>query len=408
VTSDTQQIVDAGVSPRIARGTPQYRRTSLAIFSCGFSIFALLYCTQPVLPLFSEEFSVSPAQSSLALSLTTITMAIAMIFASSLAEAVGRKPLMLGALIASSLLTLLLAVSTQWSQVLWLRALTGITLSGMPAVALAYLGEEMEPQAVAPAVGLYIGGGALGGMSGRLFVALLADYGSWRLAMAFIGVTGLISAVIFWRALAPSRQFQPRGLDFSGLTLSLFRHFRNPGIVLLVIEGFLLLGGFMVLYNYIGFRLQAPPFNLSQSLAGLVFGVYPIGSLGSALMSNLAARFGRGRMLIVSILIMMAGLALLMPDMLVTTVVGLAVMTFGFFGAHAISSGFAPALAERDKAQASSLYLLFYYIGGGVAGSLGGIFWSASGWTGVALFSGVLMAGTLLAAFLLARMAPSH
>jgi YNFM family putative membrane transporter len=62
VTSDTQQIVDAGVSPRIARGTPQYRRTSLAIFSCGFSIFALLYCTQPVLPLFSEEFSVSPVR----------------------------------------------------------------------------------------------------------------------------------------------------------------------------------------------------------------------------------------------------------------------------------------------------------------------------------------------------------
>jgi YNFM family putative membrane transporter len=408
VASDSLHTVDADVSPRIARGTPQDRRTSLAIFSCGFSIFALLYCTQPVLPLFSEEFSVSPAQSSLALSLTTITMAIAMIFASSLAEAVGRKPLMLGALIASSLLTLLLAVSTQWSQVLWLRALTGITLSGMPAVALAYLGEEMEPQAVAPAVGLYIGGGALGGMSGRLFVALLADYGSWRLAMAFIGVTGLISAVIFWRALAPSRQFQPRGLDFSGLTVSLFRHFRNPGIVLLVIEGFLLLGGFMVLYNYIGFRLRAPPFNLSQSLAGLVFAVYPIGSLGSTMMSNLAARFGRGRMLIVSILFMMVGLALLMPDMLVTTVVGLAVMTFGFFGAHAISSGFAPALAERDKAQASSLYLLFYYVGGGVAGSLGGIFWSANAWTGVALFSAALMAGTLLAAFFLARMAPSH
>ena len=408
MTGDTQQTAGAGAASRIARGTPQYRRTSLAIFSCGFSIFALLYCTQPVLPLFSEEFSVSPAQSSLALSLTTITMAVAMIFASSLAEAVGRKPLMLGALVASSLLTLLLAVSTQWSQVLWLRALTGVTLSGMPAVALAYLGEEMEPQAVAPAVGLYIGGGALGGMSGRLFVALLADYGSWRLAMAFIAVTGLISAVIFWRALAPSRHFKPRGFDFRELTLSLFRHFRNPGIVLLVIEGFLLLGGFMVLYNYIGFRLQAPPFNLSQSLAGLVFAVYPVGSLGSAMMSNLAVRFGRARMLIVSILIMMVGLALLMPDTLVATVLGLAVMTFGFFGAHAISSGFATALAERDKAQASSLYLLFYYIGGGVAGSLGGIFWSANAWTGVALFSAALMAGTLLAAIILARLAPAH
>jgi len=401
---DAQETADL----RIAKGTPQYRRTSLAMFSCGFSIFAILYCTQPILPLFVDEFGVTPATSSLALSLTAITMAIAMVFASSFAEVLGRKPLMLGALVASSLLTLLLAASTQWSQVLWLRALAGIALSGMPAVALAYLGEEMEPQAVAPAVGLYIGGGALGGMSGRLFVALLADYGSWRLAMAFIAVTGLISAFIFWRSLTPSRHFTPRGLNIGGLTLSLFRHFGNPGIVLLVVEGFLLLGGFMVLYNYIGFRLQGAPFNLSQSLAGLVFLCYPIGSLGSAMMSNWAALYGRGRMLIASILLMILGLVFLIPASLVAVVVGLSLVTFGFFGAHGISSGFAPALAARDKAQASSLYLLFYYIGGGVAGSVGGFFWSAWAWSGVVLFSGALMLGTLLAAFVLARRAPSH
>jgi YNFM family putative membrane transporter len=393
---------------RIAKGTPQYRRTSLAIFSCGFSIFALLYCTQPILPLFVDEFHVSPAQSSLALSLTTITLAVAMVFASSFAEAFGRKPLMLGALVAASVLTLLLSVATQWNQILWLRALAGVALSGMPAVALAYLGEEMEPQAVAPAVGLYIGGGALGGMSGRLFVAVLADYGSWRIAMAFIAATGLVSAVIFWRALTPSQHFVPRGLHFSGLAASLFRHFRNPGMVLLVCEGFLLLGGFMVLYNYVGFRLQAPPFNFSQSLAGLVFACYPIGSLGSATMGNLAARFGRGRVLVASILIMIAGLILMTPDYLVSIVIGLAIMTFGFFGAHAICSGYAPALAEQDKAQASSLYLLFYYVGGGIAGSAGGLFWSSAGWPGVALFSGLLMTGTLIAGVLLARRAPSQ
>lgn len=393
---------------RIARGTPQYRRTSLAIFSCGFSIFALLYCTQPILPLFAEQFGVSPAQSSLALSVTTITMAVAMVFASSFAEAFGRKPVMLISLIASSILTVLLAVASEWSQILWLRALAGVALSGMPAVALAYLGEEMEPQAVAPAVGLYIAGGALGGMAGRLFVAVLADHGSWRIAMAFIGATGLISALVFWRSLPPSRHFVPRGLTFRGLSRSFLNHLGNPGLVLLMGEGFLLLGGFMVLYNYIGFRLQAAPFNFSQSIAGLVFACYPIGSLGSATMGNLAARFGRGRTLVASVLIMITGLILLTPDHLVTIVLGLAIMTFGFFGAHGIASGFAPALADTDKAQASSLYLLFYYVGGGVAGSVGGFFWSSAAWPGVALFSGALMAGTLIVSLMLARRAPSQ
>ena len=191
--------VDA--SARIAAGTPEFRRTNIAIFFCGFSIFAILYCTQPVLPLFSETFGVSAAESSLALSLTTATMAFAILFASSLSEVVGRKSMMLGALLASSALTFVLAFAQDWSQVLWLRALAGVALSGMPAVALAYLAEEMEPKAVASAVGIYIGGGAFGGMSGRLITAALADYGSWRLAIAVLALTGFASAVVFWRAL---------------------------------------------------------------------------------------------------------------------------------------------------------------------------------------------------------------
>lgn len=391
--------------PRIATGTREYRAVSLAVFSCGFSIFTILYCTQPILPMLVQEFSVSPAESSLALSLTTIVMAVSMLFASSLSEAVGRKPLMFAALLASSVLTIALAFSTQWSHVLWLRALTGLTLSGMPAVTLAYLAEEMEPRSVAPAVGLYIGGGAVGGMMGRLVAAFLADYGSWRLGMAAIGVTGLISCVIFWRALAPSRHFTPRALSPVAMIGTLIGHLRNPGIFLLVVEGFLLLGSFMVLYNYIGFRLQGPPFNLSQAVAGLVFIAYPLGSLGSATMGAMAAKYGRGRMLVTTILITMFGLALMIPDSLIAIAAGLAVMTYGFFGAHSICSGWAPALAERDKAQSSSLYLLLYYIGGGVAGSVGGIFWADFGWTGVVMFSAAMMVGTLLLAAMMWRYA---
>lgn len=395
-------------SEKIKRGTAQYRKTSLAIFSCGFSIFAVLYCTQPILPEFSKEFGVTPAQSSLALSLTTITMAVAMVFASSLSEAFGRKPLMLGAVLLSSLLTLALAFATQWDQVLWLRALAGIALSGMPAVTLAYMGEEFEKDAIAPAVGLYIGGGAVGGMSGRLLTSFLADYGSWRLAMAAIAITGLVSTFIFWRALAPSKFFTPRVFSPAALTRSLLAHMRNPGIVLMVAIGFLMLGAYMALFNYAGFRLQAAPFGLSQSIAGLIFIIYPIGSLGSAHMGSLAARYGRGRMLIASIAITIAGTLIMSPDSLIAIGIGLIILTYGFFGVHSICSGWAPALADRDKAQASSLYLLFYYIGGGAAGTFAGLFWAAHGWMGVAVFSLIAMCMAIVLAFAMLRLASTQ
>lgn len=396
--------VDA--SARIAAGTPEFRRTNIAIFFCGFSIFAILYCTQPVLPLFSETFSVSAAESSLALSLTTATMAFAILFASSLSEVVGRKSMMLGALLASSALTFVLAFAQDWSQVLWLRALAGVALSGMPAVALAYLAEEMEPKAVASAVGIYIGGGAFGGMSGRLITAALADYGSWRLAIAVLALTGFASAFVFWRALPASRHFEARTPSLGKLASSMLACARNPGIALLLVLGFLLLGGFMTVYNYLGFRLQAEPFLLTQALAGLIFIVYPAGSIASAFTGGQAARYGRGPVLVASLCLMTFGLVLMTPDYLASIAAGLVILTFGFFGAHAIASGWAAALVDKDKAQASSLYLLFYYVGGGAAGTAGGVFWANAAWPGVALFAGAMMVSTIIVALLLWRIAP--
>ena len=67
----------------IHQGTPEFRRTNLALFSAGFATFALLYCVQPLMPVFAREFHVKAAQSSLTLSLTTGLLAPAMMVAGS-------------------------------------------------------------------------------------------------------------------------------------------------------------------------------------------------------------------------------------------------------------------------------------------------------------------------------------
>lgn len=396
---------DAG---KIEAGTPAFRRANIAVFSCGFSIFAILYCPQPVLPLLTQEFGITPAQSSLAVSLPCITLAIAMLFASSISDAIGRKPLMLAALALSSVLTLALYWADSWSAVLWLRALAGVALSGAPAVTLAYLGDEIHPKAVTRAVGLYVGGSALGGMAGRLAAAGITDVGSWRLAMVIIALTGFVSLAVFWRAMPASRYFKAAKGGVLDLVASMFGLFRVRTVVLLVIAGFFGLGSFMTLFNYLGFRLQAEPFNLSQATAGLVFLAYPIGSVGSAFFGARAAKYGRGPVLIFCASSLFVALGLMMPDSLITLVIGLALLTFCFFGAHAICSSWAPAATPNSKAQASSLYLLLYYVGGGVAGSVGGIFWAWNGWVGVALFCGTLMLGILSVAIALSRTAQAR
>lgn len=137
-------------SGTLLKGTPEYRRASLVIFVAGFVTFAMLYIVQGLLPAISRDFSVSPASASLTLSLTTLPLAFAVIVAAAWSEGRGRRPLLIGSLIAASCLTLAAAASPNFASLLGLRVLTGLVLAGFPAVAMAYVAEEFHPPASAP------------------------------------------------------------------------------------------------------------------------------------------------------------------------------------------------------------------------------------------------------------------
>jgi YNFM family putative membrane transporter len=372
----------AGTEP-IRGGTPEFRRTNLAMFAAGFVTFAQLYCVQPLMPEFAAEFAVSPAVSSFAVSFTTAALAVTLIIAGTLSERYGRKRVMGLSLVSSSLLTLGAAAVSSFDQLLALRLVIGVALSGVPSVAMAYLGEEIAPGSIGLAIGLFIGGSAFGGMAGRLVCAMLSDLGGWRLGLAAIGVTGLVSAAIFWRALPESRHFTARPMRLAQLA-ALGHHLSDRGLPFLFLVGFLQMGSFVTIYNYVGFRLLAPPFGLSQTLVGALFSVYLLGMATSTITGNLADRFGRRRLLWGAIVITLIGVELTRNDHIAIIVAGVAIVTIGFFASHSICSSWVTRRAQFAKAQAASLYLFFYYMGSSVIGSLGGVVYARAGWDGVA------------------------
>jgi YNFM family putative membrane transporter len=395
------------ISPgQIEAGTLAFRRTNVALFASGFSTFALFYCVQPLLPVFAQEFHVSPAQSSLALSLTTGVLAFAMLLASALSEHWGRKPMMVASILASAGLTIAAASLPGWHTLLITRALLGITLSGLPAVAMAYLTEEIHPRAVGLAMGLYIGGSGIGGMAGRLLTGVLTDYASWRVAMGSIGALALIAGLAVWRNLPRSSHFEPHSQGGLAHVRSYARHLGDPGLRALFVEGFLLMGGFVTVYNYITFRLLAPPYNLSQAAVGAVFSSYVIGTIGSTWIGHLAGRLGRRKVLWVMLLVMLAGLALTFVETIWTVIAGVLALTFGFFGAHSISSSWVGLRARSHRAQASALYLFGMYMGASIIGTSGGYLWTGMRWTGVTLLVGVVWIVALMIALRLSTLVP--
>lgn len=390
----------------VAQGSPAYRRLTLAMLFAGFSTFSLLYSVQPLLPVFAAEFHLSAEASSLAVSLATGPLAIAILFAGLLSDRVGRRGLMVGAMFAAAVLTVLVGWAPNWPALLVLRLLVGIALAGVPAVAMAYLSEEVAPSAVGSAMGLYIAGNAIGGMAGRLGVSLVTDWAGWRWALVGNGVIALLLAEGFRRLAPPSRGFSPQRGSVRAVLASAAGLFRDPGLRWLYLESFLLMGTFVTVYNYAGFRLTAPPFGLSQAAVGLIFLLYILGSTSSAWFGRLANTRGRRTIFWIPIVALAGGIALTATASLALVIVGIAVVTIGFFGAHSIASSWVGRRALAARGQASALYLFFYYVGSSLLGSAGGVAWTRGGWNGVALFCGALTLLALLLAAMLARVRP--
>ncbi|WP_336486626.1 MFS transporter [Methylobacterium nigriterrae] len=390
----------------IEAGTPVFRRTTVALAAAGFSTFAVLYGVQPLLPVYADDFGVSPAESSLALSLPCAMLAVALLVVSPLSEIWGRKPVMTASLFASAILTIVATLVPSWHGFLALRALAGLTASGLPAVAMAYLSEEMHGRAIGLSMGLLIGGNALGGMVGRLIAGVIADYGSWRLGLGTIGVLALLAAIAFWQALPESRRFVRSELRWRQIPSTFRHHFRDPGLPWLFAEAFLLMGGFVCVYNYIGFRLLEPPYSLSQAAIGAIFVVYLAGTASSAAVGEIASRLGRRKVLWLAITCGILGILMTLAESLVVIIAGIVVVTVSFFGAHSVASSWVGRRALRDRAQASSVYLCLYYLGSSILGTAGGWFFAHSGWSGVVAFVCGLYGIALAIALRLARLAP--
>ncbi|NBA94015.1 MFS transporter [Pseudomonas sp. R5(2019)] len=388
----------------IEKGTPLFLRTVLALFSGGFATFALLYCVQPMMPMLSHEFAINAAQSSLILSVSTGMLAIGLLITGPISDRVGRKPVMVCALFCAALCTLASALMPNWESILLMRALVGLSLSGLAAVAMTYLSEEIHPQHIGLAMGLYIGGNAIGGMSGRLIIGVLIDFVSWHTAMLIIGGLALIAATVFWKILPESRNFRARSLKPRSLLDGFTMHFRDAGLPWLFLEAFVLMGAFVTLFNYIGYRLLAEPYHMSQALVGLLSVVYLSGIYSSAQIGALADKLGRRRVFWATIVVMFAGLGLTMLTPVPVIIVGMLIFTFGFFGAHSVASSWIGRRATKAKGQASSLYLFSYYAGSSVAGTAGGMFWHYAGWNGIGLFIGALLVVALLVAVRLSKL----
>jgi YNFM family putative membrane transporter len=362
------------------------RRVKIAVAAAGISSFALLYAPQPVLPQLAAQYHLDPGTASLAVSVATGALAIAVLPIAALSEIVGRRPVILTSVIASAVLGLLLPLAPSYGVLLVLRALQGVAIAGFPGVAAAYLVEQLGKTGVAAAVGAMIAGNSVGGMLGRLSAGFSAQALGYHGALTVVAGVGALFTVLTVLALPPSarvaRDRKPAIREqLRDVVVGVGAALGKPVLLAQYAVALLAMGSFVAMYNAAGFRLTGSPLNLSPAIASLVFLAYAMGSASSATVGRLVGRFGRLRSAVGALLVTALGILLTLPDSLVLVVLGFVVLTGGFFAAHAVANSWAAAEApEGARGQASGTYTLTYYLGSSVGGTVGSVVYAHAGW----------------------------
>jgi YNFM family putative membrane transporter len=358
-----------------------------AVTLCGVCAFLGLYCTQPMLPMLEALLHTSKTAVGMTVSAATLGVALSAPIFGALAERLPRKPVIVFAVLGVSVPTLLAATSASLAQLIFWRFLQGVTVPGIIAVVITYIGEEWPPDRVALIMSFYVSGTALGGFIGRLTGGIVADHYNWRVSFLLLGAASLAgaAAVAMWlphgtgklTPVAHDRRFvyQVQGL------------LRSRPLIATLAVGFNVLFSNVGVFTWITFYLSASPFHLSTTALSALFFVYLIGLVVTPAAGYLITRAGLRAGIAGAILCSMTGVLLTLKPSLPIVILGLTLLSSGVFIAQTASSSYLRVAAPAGaRVTAAGLYVTCYYLGGAAAGVLPGAFWEIGSWPACVAF----------------------
>jgi len=379
----------------------------LAVGLAGYCAFINLYSPQSILPLLSQEFGATAAEVSTIITVSTLAVAATAPFTGTVADVLGRKRVIVAAMFALTVPTLMVGLSTSLSGLIFWRVVQGLLLPPIFAVTVAYIGDEWPAREATTAAGIYSSGSSLGGFSGRLVTGVVADLVGWRAGfMTLAGIT-LAGAVAVACLLPHERRFvRSEGLIASGRQM--LSHLRNRQLLATYAVGFGVLFNFISTFTYVSFHLAAPPYDLSAGWLGALFVVYLTGSVLTPWIGWAVGRFGRRRFMIAIIALWMLGIALTLSPWLTLIVVGLALGAGCGLICQAVSTSHVTTTARAGRSSAVGLYVTSFYVGGSFGAALGGVAWTVGRWPAcVAMVVAMLVVMSAIVQFAWARATPS-
>lgn len=338
-------------------------------------MFATMYSTQAILPELSRDFEITPSRAGLSISVVVLAVAIGGFAWGPVSDRIGRPRAIRLASLLLVAPTLGVALAPGFEVLLVLRALQGLCMPGLLAVGSPYVVEVFVPRIGARAMGYYVSALVVGGLVGRLGVALASSFVGWRVAIGVLALFPLAAAFAMWQGLPePDRPARGGGMA---------HHLRNRRLLGVSIGGGALFFTFVGTFTYVTYRLEEPPFSYSVAVASLVFLLWLTG-LAGPFAGRVAERVGWRRLALGAVGLSASGVLLTLPDVLPLLVVGLGCIAAAMFTGYTATQLGVGAVARFDRGAATAVYFSIYYGAGALGAYAPGVAWQHWGWGGVA------------------------
>ncbi|GAA0589736.1 MFS transporter [Caenispirillum bisanense] len=360
-------------------------RPRIAVFAAGAVSFLNLYATQSLLPELTRQFSATEAAVALTVSAATVSVAVTAPFAGTLADAIGRKRTVIGAVLLLLVPTLLAALAQSLHELILWRLLQGLCLPAIFAVTVAHISEQWPADERADVTALYMAGSVLGGFSGRFVSALIEPLAGWRFAFVALAAITVVCAVVLIRWLPADAPKPPGRRSGIAAILEAWRgHLTNPRLLAVCVVGFLMLFTLQAVFTWVNFHLSQPPFSLTTTQLGFIFAVYLAGVVVTPTTGRLLRRFGARGTVALAAAVSSLGLVATLAESLPVVIAGLAAGGVGVFVTQAVAMGrVGQVVPSGGRSSAVGLYVLAYYLGGSVGPVGPAPVWHAFGWPGV-------------------------
>ncbi|PCE27216.1 MFS transporter [Burkholderia ubonensis] len=347
----------------------------------GVFAFFQLYSIQAVLPILMQDLHANVVQVGNAVGAGVLAVALVSPFVGMLSDAVGRKPLIVGAILVTAIPTALIALAGSIQVLTTLRFLQGLGVPGITVVTIAYIGEEFYGRDMTRMVSAYVSGSVLGGFLGRFLFGQLSAWIPWRSAFLVMAILNLVGALLVWRSLPPSRNFVANR-QLAAALKSVRGHLCNKALLSACALGMCVLFSLVGCFTYVSIHLAAEPFGLSTAQLANVFAVYLLGVLVTPITGKIMPHLGTRKTVLVALSISSCGLLITLLPTAWGIVLALAIMSSGVFVTQSATISFIAQNVQGGRSLASGLYYMAYYGGGFMGAWICGIAYTYGAWRG--------------------------